>query len=341
MKGVVFLGERECLVKDLPDPIPEAGQVRVKLKSSGICGSDLHVYRGLNKEDAKKRGDRIPGHEPSGVVESLGSGVRHLKEGDRVSIYHYLACGYCKQCASGYLQWCSQAKGLGGPIDGGHADLIIADERNCVLLPDSLSFSDGAFIACAGGTAYSAMQKLEVSGNDCIAIFGLGPVGLSGLLVAKAMGGKVIGIDISSDRLALARQLGADAVANPNEGDALETVRKFSGGEGVDLAFEASGSAQGRQQIAAGLRRGGKAVFAGVGSNEKTLNLTEIIGRQLTLMGTFVLPLWMAWELVHFLTRHQLSFAPAATHFFPIDKAPEAYRLADEGKTGKVVFTWE
>jgi threonine dehydrogenase-like Zn-dependent dehydrogenase len=204
-----------------------------------------------------------------------------------------------------------------------------------------LSFSDGAFIACAGGTAYSAMQKLEVSGNDCVAIFGLGPVGLSGLLVAKAMGGKVIGIDISSDRLALAQRLGADAVANPAAGDALETIRQFSGGEGVDLAFEASGSTQGRQQIVASLRRGGKAVFAGVGSGEKTLNFTEIIGRQLTLMGTFVLPLWMAWELVQFLRRHQISFTPVATHFFPIEQAPEAYRLADEAKTGKVVFMWE
>ena len=340
MRGVVFLGDRECCVKDFPNPKPGLGEVLARMKATGICGSDLHVYRN-DKESMKRRGGRIPGHEPSGVVEQVGEGVNHVKVGDRVSIYHYRGCGHCEFCASGNMMWCRQARGYGGPIDGSHADFIIADERNCVLLPDEVSFIDGAFIACPGGTAYSAMRKLDVSSHDTVAIFGLGPVGLSGVIVAKAMGGKVIGVDIVDERVNLAQKLSADAAVNAQKEDAISAIRRMTNGEGADLAFEASGSAEGRSNAVASLRRGGKVVFCGAGSNEKVINPGELIGKQLTLMGSFVLSLGIAWDLVNFTARHNLAFEDAVTHRFSIEDAQEAYRLADEGRTGKVVFVWE
>ncbi|MFQ6041096.1 MAG: zinc-binding dehydrogenase [Candidatus Poribacteria bacterium] len=340
MKGVVFLGGRECCVKDFPEPTPGMGEVLVRMKATGICGSDLHVYR-ADKEAIKRRGGRIPGHEPSGIVEQVGEGVNNVKVGDRVSVNHYRGCGHCKYCATGNLMWCGQARGYGGPIDGSHADFVIADERNCVLLPDEVSFIDGAFIACPGGTAYSAMRKLDVSSHDTVAIFGLGPVGLSGVIVAKAMGGKVIGVDIVDERVNLAQRLGADAVVNAQKEDAIATIRSVSDGEGADLAFEASGSGEGRSNAVACLKRGGKVVFCGAGSNEKVINPGELIGKQLTLMGSFVLSLGLAWDLAHFTARRKLPFENAVTHRFSIEDAPEAYRLADEGRTGKVVFVWD
>lgn len=339
MKGVVLLGDRECCVKEFPDPVPEPGQVRVKMMATGICGSDLHLYH-IDKERAKKRGDRIPGHEPCGVVDAVGHGVTKVKEGDRVTINHYLGCGYCENCAAGNLMWCREARGYGGPIDGSHADYVIADERNCVLMPDSVSFIDGAFVACPGGTAYSSMRKLDVKAGDTVAVFGLGPVGLSGVILAKALGGKVIGVDIIETRTDLATQLGADAVVNAQNEDPVRAIRDFTGGRGAALAFEASGSPKGREDIVSCLRRGGKAVFVGAGSSEKVINPGQLIGSQLTLMGSFVIPLWMSWEMVNFLDRQNASFEGAVTHRFSIEEAPEAYRLFDEGKTGKVVFEW-
>jgi len=339
MKGVVLLGDRECCVKDFPDPVPGPGQVRVKMMATGICGSDLHLYH-IGKEGAKKRGDRIPGHEPCGVVDAVGHGVSKVKEGDRVTINHYLGCGYCDNCAAGNLMWCREARGYGGPIDGSHADFVIADERNCVLMPDSVSFIDGAFVACPGGTAYSSMQKLDVKAGETVAVFGLGPVGLSGVILAKALGGKVIGVDIIDERTHLAMQLGADAVVNAQNEDPVRAIRDFAGGGGAALAFEASGSSKGREDIVSCLRRGGKAVFVGAGSSEKVINPGQLIGSQLTLMGSFVIPLWMTWEMVGFLDRQNVSFEGTVTHRFPIEEAPEAYKLFDEGKTGKVVFEW-
>jgi len=335
MKGLVFLGDRKATIKDFPDPEPGFGEVLVRMKATGICGSDLHVYR---RQEGRE--DRIPGHEPSGVIEAIGEGVERIKVGDRVCINHYRGCGHCVHCAAGYFQWCHQAKGYGGPIDGSHADFVLSDERNCVVMPESVSFTDGAFIACAGGTAYSAMQKLGASGNTTLAVFGLGPVGLSGVLMAKAMGGYVIGIDVIDERVNLAKQIGADVVINAQKEDALDVIRQVTGADGADLAFEASGSSAGRINAVKCLRRGGKAAFVGIGNNEPVINPTEIIGRELTLMGSYVLPLQQSYDLVNFLDRRKLSFAPIVTHEFSITDGVEAYQVADESRTGKVVFTW-
>jgi len=340
MRGVVLLGSDECCVKEFPDPVPGHGEVRVKMMATGICGSDLHLYH-MDKDRARKRGDRIPGHEPCGIVDEIGHGVEKVKVGDRVVVNHYLGCGHCVHCASGNIMWCKEARGYGGAIDGSHADFAIADERNCVLMPDSISFIDGAFVACPGGTAYSSMRKLDVKAGDTVAIFGLGPVGLSGVVLAKAMGGKVIGVDIVDERTKLAMQLGADVVVNAQKEDPVSAIRNITGGQGAGLAFEASGSAKGRSDIVSCLRRAGKAVFVGAGSSEKVINPGQLIGSQLTLMGSFVLPLWMTWEMVNFLNDQKVSFEKTVTHRFSIEEAPEAYRIFDEGKTGKVVFQWD
>ncbi|MBM4043967.1 MAG: zinc-binding dehydrogenase [Planctomycetes bacterium] len=340
MKGVVFLGKSQCVVKELTTPEPSLGQVLVRLKAAGLCGSDLHLYRGLSKEEAERRGDRVPGHEPAGVVERVGQGVSRVKVGDRVSVYHYLGCGHCKYCASGYLPWCREARGYGGAVNGAHADFLLADERNCVPLPAPLTFGDGAFIACAGGTAYSALKKLALTSGQTILVVGLGPVGLSAVLLAKAMRARVIGVDLVQERLELAHKLGAQA-ALPAAAAPVAALQRLTDGQGVDAAIETSGSTDGRRNLLAALRRGGRAAFLGVGSREPVINPTDLIHRQLTLMGSFVLPLGMAWELVEFLVNHQLSFEPAVTHRFRIEQAPEAYRLFETGKTGKVMFVWE
>ena len=337
MKGVVFRGERECEVRDFPVPQAGPGQVVVQMCAAGICGSDLHVYR----DPARSSPDQIPGHEPSGVVSQVGPDVTQVQIGDRVTVYHYLGCGHCDQCAAGFLQWCSQARGYGGPVGGAHGDFLLADERNCVPLADSLTFGDGTFIACSGGTAYSALQKLGVTVGDTVAVFGLGPVGLSAVLLAQALGGRVIGIDPVGTRRELAEKVGAEAVVDAGAADPVPALREWSGGAGVVHAVEASGSAAGRRALVASLRRGGRGVFLGVGTTEETLNLTDLVGRQLTLMGSFVLPLGMAWDLVRFLDQQRLSFEPLVTHRFPLEDAPEAYQVADEAQSGKVIFTWD
>ncbi|MBM3213379.1 zinc-binding dehydrogenase [Candidatus Poribacteria bacterium] len=337
MKGVVLLGDRRAAVRDFADPDPGHGEVRVAMRETGICGSDLHVYR-RSAQELSGSAHRIPGHEPSGVVDAVGPGVERVQIGDRVCVNHYRSCGYCRQCAAGKFQWCRSARGYGGPVDGSHADYILADERNCVSLPHSVSFADGAFVACAGGTAYAALRKLDVSVGDSLVVFGLGPVGLSGVLVGKAMGARVVGVDVIAERVELARRIGADTALQADGADLVSRIAEACGPEGPGHAFEASGSSEGRRNAVACLRRGGKAVFCGVGSVEATLNPTEIISRELVLMGSFVLSLPLSYELVSFLEQRRVSFESLVTHRFPITDGAEAYRVADESKTGKVLL---
>jgi len=338
MRGVVFPGDRRAEVRDFPDPEPGPDEVVVRIKAAGLCGSDLHLYRQTAAQRAGN--DIIPGHEPSGVVEALGPGVDTVQVGDRVSVYHYRGCGHCKHCRAGNVMWCAERRGYGGPIHGADADLLLTDARNCMPLPDELSYAHGALMACAAGTAFSSMHKLQVSGQDTLVIFGQGPVGLCGLLVAKALGGRVIGVDPIPERRALALQLGADKALDPGQTDVLTAVRDLTHGDGADLAFETSGSAAGQNGAVDCLRLGGKAVFVGFGVQDKTLNPSQFIGRQLTLMGSFVMPVYMYYDLAQFVLDHDLPLDRMVTHRFPLEQAPEAFALFDRGATGKVVLEW-
>ena len=233
--------------------------------------------------------------------------------------------------------WCSQTKAYGAHMHGSHADYIIADERNCVPLPDSISFIDGAFTACPGGTAYCSMQKLDVRAGDTVAVFGLGPVGLSGVLLAKAKGCRVGGVDIVEDRVALAKLVGANEAINARHDDPVEAIRDFTGGHGATAAFEASGSFEARENIGACLGRRGRGVLVGSGSAHRFLDPNQLKSKQLTLMGSFVLPLWMTWEMIDFLDGQRLSFESAVTHRFPLEKAAVAYKTFAGGRSGKVI----
>ncbi|HHX44913.1 MAG TPA: alcohol dehydrogenase catalytic domain-containing protein [Chloroflexi bacterium] len=343
MRGVVFLGDRQVEVREFPVPRPGPSEVLVEMRTAAICGSDLHTYR-RPKAQFEGMDPFIPGHEPAGVVAEIGSHVTNVKPGDRVTIYHYMACGKCQACHSGYLQHCEERRGLGQPVaQGPDADYIVVDARNCLHLPDALTFDDGAFIACIAGTAFSACRKLRVNGEDIVGVFGQGPVGLTGTVILKAMGATVVGIDIVDERLELASKLGVDAVINSATADVKQATLDLTDGRGFDAAFETSGSTVAQRAVVETLRVQGRASFVGLGSSEPSISPTAIIGRELTLMGSFVMPMGYYEDLVNLIVKHDLSpkFQHMITHRFPIERAEEAFRVADGGRAGKVVFSWD
>lgn len=338
MKGIVLLGEGDIAVKEFPDPKPGPGEVVVRVKAAAICGSDIYVYHS-NKKWREGRPDVIAGHEPAGIVEEIGEGVTLVKPGDRVTVYHYIGCGKCKQCLAGYWQWCPETKGLGTHVHGADADFLLVKEQNCFVMPEELSFIDGAFMACAAGTTYSALNKLQPNGTTSLVVIGLGPVGLSGVLMAKAMGARVIAIGRRKIRLDLAGELGADHVLDADDPELPNTMRNLLP-HGVDMVYETSGAPEAHKFMLQILRRGGKAcVVAGRGPAD-SLSASTIIAKQLTIHGSFVLPIWMVPDMAAFIIRHKLPFEKMVTHRFRIEQADEAFRLFDSGECGKVVFEW-
>jgi threonine dehydrogenase-like Zn-dependent dehydrogenase len=336
MNGLVFLGDRQAEVRQFPDPKPGPGQAVVRIRAGGLCGSDLHRYRHIAKELAGD--EKIPGHEPCGVVEEIGPGVSNVQVGDRVSVYHYLGCGTCPNCLAGELNRCPQRQGFGGPIHGSCAELILTDARNCLPLPSELSYATGAMMACNAGTAFSAMLKLRPSGLDTVAILGQGPVGLAGTIFAKGFGARVIAVEPIAERRQLALDLGADEAIDPADGEVVTAIQDLTHGEGANGIFETSGSTSGREGAVAGLCVGGRGVFVGFGSQDKTVNLSQIISRQLTLIGSFVLSIPQYFEMARFVIDRKLPLEAMITHRFSIDDAPEAFALFDNGKTGKVIL---
>src|SRR3954470_9499332 len=247
MRGVYLPGERRVRADDVPDPTPGPGQVGLQMRASTICGSDLRaIYREHLGTGPEAYQDVIAGHEPCGEVVAVGAGCSRITVGDRVVVYHIAGCGQCADCRAGYFISCSSPKraAYGWQRDGGHADLLLAEENTCIVLPDELDFVDGACIACGFGTAYEALLRGSVSGRDALLITGLGPVGLAAGLLAHRLGAHtVIGVEGNEERQRLALDLGAvDVVLAP--GDAVEAeVLDLTGGAGVDVSLDASGAA--------------------------------------------------------------------------------------------------
>ncbi len=332
MKGIVFTGNSECVVREFPTPEPGHGEVLLRIMATGICGSDLSEYR---RESAI---DQIRGHEPAGVVEAVGEGVKRVKPGDRVSVHHHQGCGVCDSCARGETVACPEDRVVGVSTGGSFAEFTVVDERNCIPLADSVSFIDGAFMACVGGTAWGAYTRLEVKPCDSVVVFGLGPVGLSCVLVGKALGLRVIGVDVAAERVAFAQDAcGSDAGVDASEADCVAAVHEFTG-RGADNVIETSGAASARRNIIPSLRRGGKAAIVGVGSTEAVINPSDIHGKACTIIGSVVFPLGWMWDLSRFIGLSGMSFEPAVTHRLSLDQAGEALKLADDAKCGKVVF---
>ena len=197
MLAAFLPGNSTVRLAEVDRPVPGPGQVLLAMKASTICGSDLRaIYREHLGEGPEAYQDVVAGHEPAGQVIEVGPGVHRLGVGARVVVYHISGCGQCDECRRGYQISCTspQRAAYGWQRDGGHADVLLAEERDLLELPDSLSYLDGACVACGFGTAYEALCRVDLSGRDRLLITGLGPVGLAvGLLAQKMGASQVVG----------------------------------------------------------------------------------------------------------------------------------------------------
>ena len=349
MRGVVFLGERKLELRAFPDPTPGPGEVVIQIKASGMCGSDLHPYRASGSSATAALGlggagePIIAGHEPCGVVAAVGPGVteREVPIGQRVMDHHYRGCGRCKHCRVGWSQLCPHGFVVYGMTGhGAHAPFMKVPASSLVPLPDELSFEEGAAISCGTGTAYGALKRLDISGRDTLAIFGQGPVGLSATLLGRAMGARVIALDVVAERRQLAKEFGAEVVLNPLEVDPVSALRDLTHGEGVEAALDCTGIPEARVAAVRSAGTWGRVCFVGEG-NPTTFDVSQdLIRKQLTIVASWTFSAVGQWECARFITDRKIPLRPLLTHRFTLDQAAEAYRLFDTQTTGKGVFVF-
>jgi len=351
MKGVVFLGDRELELREFPDPAPGPGEVVIEIKASGMCGSDLHAYRAPRSGGGAgaalglggSGGPVIAGHEPCGVIVARGAGVGEAEAplGARVMNHHYKGCGVCAHCRVGWSQLCRAGITVYGVTGhGAHARYLKAPARTMVPLPEALTFEEGAAISCGTGTAYAALHRMKLSGEHTLAVFGQGPVGLSATLLAAAMGARVIALDVSPERRALALDFGAEAALDPRAADPVEALRALTDGEGVDLALDCSAAPEARAAAVRSVRTWGTACFVGEGGEVRLEVSPDLLRRQVTLIGSWTFSSVGQMECAKFIAGRRLPLAKLITERWRLEQAAEAYRLFDRQSSGKGVFVF-
>lgn len=284
--AVVESFDRPLVLRQLPIPEPGAGQILVRTEACGVCHTDLHAARG--DWPVKPSLPFVPGHEGIGIVVAIGAGVTSVRLGDHVGVpWLYSACGHCEYCLSAREPVCADAKFGGYTQNGGFAEYILADPNYVAHIPAGLDAREAAPIICAGVTSYKGIKEADVRPGQWIVISGAGGLGHLAVQYAKAMGLQVCAVDIDDEKLAHARRLGADAVVNARDDDAVEAVQAATGGGAHGVLITAPSLSAFRQGVAM-TRKHGTCVLVGLPPGEFPMPLFDVVANCITVRGSFV-----------------------------------------------------
>ncbi|WP_028459308.1 alcohol dehydrogenase AdhP [Chloroflexus sp. Y-396-1] len=332
--AVVHAFHQPLVIEEVPVPEPGPGQIVVKVEASGVCHTDLHAAEG--DWPVKPKLPLIPGHEAVGYVAAVGSGVKNVKEGDRVGVpWLHTACGHCEYCLDGWETLCTQQKNTGYSVDGGYAEYVLADPNYVGHLPDSVSFTEIAPVLCAGVTVYKGIKATDVRPGQWIVISGIGGLGHMAVQYAKAMGMNVVAVDITDEKLQFARQLGADLTVNASTEDPGERIQREIGGAHGVLVTAVSRKAF--EQSLSMVRRGGTIAFNGLPPGEFPVSIFDVVLRGITLRGSIV---GTRLDLQESLAFAGAGKVRAKVRVEPLEKINQVFAEMKEGKIeGRVVLT--
>jgi alcohol dehydrogenase, propanol-preferring len=284
--AVVRAFGKPLTIEELPVPTPGPGEVLVKIMATGVCHTDLHAADG--DWAVKPTPPFVPGHEGAGIVAALGAGVTNLKEGDAVGIaWLHDACGSCEHCITGWETLCESQHNSGYGVNGSFAEYALGAAAYVARLPASVDFAAIAPILCAGVTTYKGIKETEARPGEWLAISGIGGLGHLGIQYAKAMGLRVVALDVSEEKLALARSRGAELAVNAKASDAVaQVIACTNGGAHGVLVTAASPSAFSQAlQLA---RRRGTVSLVGLPPGTFAMPIVDMVLKRITVRGSIV-----------------------------------------------------
>lgn len=319
MNAALYQGDRQISIGACEPVEPEAGEVQLQVSHVGICGTDLHIYHGVM--DARVKMPQIMGHEMSGVVHAVGSGVEGFAVGDRVTVMPLDPCGHCPACQAGHTHICHNLKFLGIDTPGAFQSFWTVPAHTLHRLPDGLSLVHGALIEPLSVACHD-VRLAEVEAGDNVVVLGAGTIGTLVALVAQEAGANVLVSEINPYRLELAQTLGLQAV-NPQETDLVGHVMEQTAEAGADVVFEVSGSAAGAKMMTELLRTRGLAVVVAIFGQAPPVDLFRFFWRELRMQGVRV------YEAEDF----ERAIALAASGKLPLDRLITSIRPLDELKS--------
>jgi threonine 3-dehydrogenase len=343
------MGAMKAIVKLKPEtgiwmeevPIPDIGHndVLIQMIKTAICGTDIHIY---NWDEWSRKTIPTPmtiGHEFVGIITAVGSEVRGLKTGDRVSAEGHITCGHCRNCRAGKRHLCRNTIGVGVNRPGCFAEYISVPASNVFVVPDTVSDEIAAVLDPLGNAAHTALS-FDLVGEDVL-ITGAGPIGIMAVAIARHVGARYVVItDVNDYRLALAARMGATAAINVTRTSIADTMKQLEMKEGFDVGLEMSGNIQAFRDLLQAMNYGGRVAILGIPAGEVSLDLTQIILKGLKLKGIYGREMFETWYKMTSMLQSRLDISPVITHRFAVDDFAQAFDVMRSGQAGKVIMDW-
>mgnify|MGYP000327150207 CR=1 FL=1 len=315
--------------EDVPKPEVGKGQVLIRVKACGVCGSDVHVWRG---EHPFTSYPVIQGHEFSGIVESVGEGVEGINTGTKVTVEPSIVCGRCYPCRHGRYNICDNLKVMGFQTDGCHREFFAVPAEKVVPVPEEMSFEAAAMVEPTA-VAVHAVKKADLPQGAKVVVLGAGPIGILTMQATKALGASEAMItDVVDFRLDVAQRLGADYVVNASREDVLGAISNAFGEDRADVIFECVGAEETLETAIQGARKGSRIVVVGVVGGRPRLSMGLLQDRELEMVGTLMYMRDDFLTAIELITSGKVTPTEMITARFKFRNLPDAYREADENR---------
>lgn len=341
MKALVKAkAEKGIWMMDMPEPSVGVNEVKIKIKKTAICGTDLHIYKWDEWSQNTIKTPMIIGHEYVGVIAEVGDGVKNLKVGDRVTGEGHIACGHCRNCRRGKLHVCENTIGVGVNRDGAFAEYLVIPADNAIKLDDRISDEMASIMDPFGNATHTALS-FPLIGEDVL-ITGAGLIGCMATAICRFAGARHIVVsDLSDYRLEIAKKMGATLTINPTKGETIEGAIEQLNMHGFDIGLEMSGSPRAFEGMIDNMYNGSKISLLGILPKETNVDWSKIIFKALTLKGIYGREMWETWYQMEQMLITGIDLSPVITHRMHIDDFQKGFDIMESGNCGKVILSWD
>ncbi len=340
MKALVKrVAEPGIWLEDIPVPDIGHNDVRIKITKTAVCGTDLHIVKWDAWAEATIPIGMQIGHEFVGVVDAVGSEVRGLQVGQRVSGEGHVTCGHCRNCRAGRRRFCRNTVGVGVNRPGAFAEYLVIPAVNAFPIPDEIPDRIATILDPLGNATHTALSY-NLVGEDVL-ITGAGPIGMMAVAIARHAGARYIVVsDINEYRLDIAAKMGADRALNVRKSDLSTAMTDLGMTEGFDIGMEMSGSHSALHEMLDAMNHGSSVALLGIPPEEAPMDWNTIIFKGLTMKGIYGRRMFETWYLMTAMLHTGLDVSPVITHEFSADKYETAFEVMETGLCAKVILDW-
>jgi threonine 3-dehydrogenase len=341
MKALVkSRAERGLWMKDIPEPVVGHNDILIRVRKTGICGTDLHIYKWDRWAASTVPVPLTIGHEFMGEIVELGSEVTGFSIGDRVTAEGHIACRRCRNCQRGRMHICKYTEGIGVQRDGAFAEYIAVPQKNVLRIGASIPDEQLAIMDPLGNATHTALH-FPVLGEDVLVTGAGGPIGAMAIAICRFAGARrVVGLELHPYRRALAEKMGAHRVLDPRHEDLQAVMSELGITSGFDVGLECSGAPAAFQLMVETMYHGGNIALLGILPPEATINWNDVIFKGLSLQGIYGRQMFETWYKMEQMLRGGLDITPIITHRLPASAFEEGFRIMESGECGKVVLDW-